>query len=168
MVVGRMQALYAIGAALICILSRRTAAHPLCYYDDRPTDPDMVMIFCPPQEEGACCNEAEEMAAITLYNEASATTLTDECAELYRQVSMEIMHSSCTTCNRRSCGQVSQRFRVMGVFQQFENQSYNFYESECLCALRFIHSPLVFRPQLTSESTDFILFAGYKVRSRKI
>lgn len=107
MVVGRMQALYAIGAALICIVGRPAAAHPLCYYDAKPTDPDMVMIFCPPQEDGACCNELEEMASITLYNEAATTTLTDECAELYRQVIIEIMHLRCATCNRRTCCQVA-------------------------------------------------------------
>lgn len=59
-------------------------AHPLCYYDDRPTDKDMVLTFCPAQAEGACCNAEEEAAAKALYT--SKGTLTTACAALYKQV----------------------------------------------------------------------------------
>lgn len=38
-----------LGAVTLC------ASHPLCYVDDRPTDPDEILTFCPEAQAGACC-----------------------------------------------------------------------------------------------------------------
>lgn len=71
-----------LGAVLVCSVK----AHPLCYYDDRPTDYDLVMTFCPEQQDGACCNPTEEAALQALYN--SAGILSSTCAKYYKQVNM--------------------------------------------------------------------------------
>lgn len=84
---------------LLCILyvlvafdlGRKVAGHPLCFYGDRPTDPEAVLIFCPEQAEGACCTPEEEIAAIEVYNAASPVGLAGDCAEYYRQV----RHAGC-------------------------------------------------------------------------
>lgn len=81
-----MRAFLLLGATVISSLGRLAIAHPLCYYDDKPTDPDMDLQFCPEQEDGACCNDLEEAAAIAVYNAAASDALTGDCATYYRQV----------------------------------------------------------------------------------
>lgn len=63
----------------------RAAAHPLCYFDSRPTDPDEVLVFCPDQEDGACCNDVEEDEVISLFL-AAGSLLSTECSDYYKQV----------------------------------------------------------------------------------
>lgn len=80
----------ALGAAVLHSLARQTNAHPLCYHEDRPTDPDAELVFCPDQPAyGACCTESEETAAITVYQAAigNGTQVSSDCAAYYRQVS---------------------------------------------------------------------------------
>lgn len=88
-----MRALSVLGATVLQSLWRQAVAHPLCYYEDRPTDPTQVMVFCPEQEEGACCTDLEEMAAINVYKVPfpEGTVPTDECAEYYRQVTFSLI-----------------------------------------------------------------------------
>lgn len=57
-------------ALLLAVLSAYAAAHPLCFFDERPTDPDEVLTFCPAQPQyGACCNDAEEAGVVSRYND---------------------------------------------------------------------------------------------------
>lgn len=65
------------------------AAHPLCYVDDRPTDYDQVLTFCPEAQNGACCTDLEEAEVATLYDDAGL--LTGDCADLYKQVRVEFL-----------------------------------------------------------------------------
>jgi len=74
---------YVFLAAFLASASR-VASHPLCYVDDRPTDTGRQHTFCPAAQDGACCNAAEE-DEIQLRFEG-AGTLSDDCADLYKQV----------------------------------------------------------------------------------
>ncbi|CAM9889122.1 unnamed protein product, partial [Ectocarpus sp. 4 AP-2014] len=67
-----------LGALTLC------TSHPLCYVDDRPTDPDEILEFCPEAQSGACCTDAEE-ALVQLRHEAVGN-LTGDCDDLYKQV----------------------------------------------------------------------------------
>lgn len=60
------------------------AAHPLCYFDNRPTDPDMTLTFCPAQKDGACCNDVEEAAIRKIFD--AEGSLTGSCADYYKEV----------------------------------------------------------------------------------
>lgn len=84
----KMRGLLVLGVAVLCTLGNRVRAHPLCHYDARPPDPDMFLLFCPEQEDGACCNEIEEAEVITWYNEEVITT--DACGEYFREVCSSI------------------------------------------------------------------------------
>lgn len=66
-------------------------AHPLCWYDSRPTDYDEVLTFCPESQAGACCNDLEEAEILALFD--SAGTLTAECQAYYKQVVCGVCHS---------------------------------------------------------------------------
>ncbi len=69
------------------LTAQRVLAHPLCYVDNRPTDYDEVLTFCPAEDQaqqGACCTDAEE--AVVQARFEAAGTLTDDCAALYKQV----------------------------------------------------------------------------------
>lgn len=79
-----MRDLLVLGASFVCLLGRQVLAHPTCFYDSRPPDPDEILEFCPESEDGACCNDAEEAAAIAVFQEAGE--LSDDCAVYYRQV----------------------------------------------------------------------------------
>lgn len=61
------------------------SGHPLCYFDDRPTDYTEVLTFCPAAEEGACCNDAEEVLVEAQFN--AMGNLTGDCIDLYTEVS---------------------------------------------------------------------------------
>lgn len=79
-----MHGFLAIAAAATYTFGKWATAHPLCYYDARPTDPEMILSFCPEQEDGACCNEFEEAEVMNwYYNE---TIVTDDCADYFKQV----------------------------------------------------------------------------------
>lgn len=84
-----MRVFLLLGAVALNSLVRQGTAHPLCYYDDKPTDPDQDLIFCPAQEEGACCNDLEETISIMWYQAAfpEGSTATEECKDYYKQVS---------------------------------------------------------------------------------
>lgn len=84
-----------LGATIICYISRLTQAHPTCYYDSRPPDPDGVLAFCPQSADGACCNDVEETTSIELYNSVADGITTDDCAAYYRQVGRTI-HLLCS------------------------------------------------------------------------
>lgn len=90
-----MRDLIVFGAAVLCALSWQAVSHPLCYYDARPTDPEMFMVFCPEQEEGACCNEFEEAEVITWYNNETLTTT--DCEDYFRQVRCVVSYSQATS-----------------------------------------------------------------------
>lgn len=69
----------------VCLVAiGSTAGHPLCFVDDRSTDYDQVLTFCPAAQDGACCTDAEELAVKALFEDAG--TLSDFCADLYKQV----------------------------------------------------------------------------------
>lgn len=69
---------------LLCIFIGRTTGHPLCYVGDRPTDPGLVLEFCPQPQQGACCTDLEEAEVETIFN--AAGYITEGCAEFYKQV----------------------------------------------------------------------------------
>lgn len=77
---------------LACLIVGRVASHPLCYVDDKPTDYDEVLTFCPTAQDGACCTDLEEAqveSAVDTASAASSTgTLSDKCRDLYTQVSL--------------------------------------------------------------------------------
>lgn len=68
--------------------AHRVLAHPLCYVGNRPTDYDEVLTFCPEAQQGACCTDAEEAEVQARFE--AAGTLTDDCADLYKQVRTRI------------------------------------------------------------------------------
>lgn len=59
------------------------AAHPLCYVNDKPTDLNQVLTFCPAAQDGACCTDLEEAEIKTAFD---ALNLTGDCADIYKQV----------------------------------------------------------------------------------
>ena len=69
---------------LACLVVGRVASHPLCYVDDKPTDLEGVLLFCPQAQDGACCTDIEE-ESVELIVEA-AGPLTPDCYDLYKQV----------------------------------------------------------------------------------
>lgn len=69
-----------------CALQQWTAdSHPLCYFGDRPADPDQVLNFCPMHEDGVCCNDVEELGVQAMFD--AALMITGDCADLYKEVS---------------------------------------------------------------------------------
>lgn len=64
--------------------------HPLCYFDDRPTDYDQKLSFCPKPQDGACCNDLEEEGIV---NQFLSAGLTGKCADLYKEVVCGPCHS---------------------------------------------------------------------------
>lgn len=83
-----MRATAAGGVALVGLLSclnwSAVEAHPLCYFNDRQTDPSEELTFCPPAQDGACCKDDEEAMVQAIFEEAGP--LTPECADYYKQV----------------------------------------------------------------------------------
>lgn len=73
-------------ALLAALLAGKIAAHPLCYIDDKPTDYDQVLTFCPEPQAGACCTDLEEAEVVARYNAVSSVPLTGNCADLYKEV----------------------------------------------------------------------------------
>lgn len=72
-------------AGLLSYLNWSTVeAHPLCFFDDRQTDPFEELTFCPEPQDGACCTDEEE--AVVQAKFEAAGSLTAECADFYRQV----------------------------------------------------------------------------------
>lgn len=74
---------------LACLVMGRVCAHPLCFFNDRPTDVDRQLEFCPPAQDGACCTEAEESAIQEKWNDIDFGE-NDECAELYKEVGVAL------------------------------------------------------------------------------
>lgn len=70
--------------AIATFSALRAAAHPLCYFEDRPTDYSEVLTFCPEQQFGACCNDEEEAEVEALFQ--AAGVLSASCSEYYQQV----------------------------------------------------------------------------------
>eukprot|EP00903_Cladosiphon_okamuranus_P010393 g9831.t1 len=68
-----------------------TYAHPLCYVDEKPTDYDEVLTFCPEPQAGACCTDLEEAAVEARFD--AAGPLTGDCEDLYKQVVCGQCHS---------------------------------------------------------------------------
>lgn len=71
---------------LVLLCATRVCGHPICFFDDRPTDADEVLDFCPAAQDGACCNDLEEEIVIARFDAVGA--LTGDCADLYKQVSV--------------------------------------------------------------------------------
>lgn len=59
------------------------AAHPLCYVNDKPTNPDQVLTFCPAAQDGACCTDLEEAEIKASFD---AFNLSGDCADIFKQV----------------------------------------------------------------------------------
>lgn len=74
-----------LGALTLLGALHVSSSHPLCYIDDRPTDYDEVLTFCPAAQAGACCTDAEEAAVATRFEAVGA--LTADCGDLYLQAS---------------------------------------------------------------------------------
>lgn len=68
-------------------LRRGADGHPLCYFDDRPTDFEEVLTFCPEPQDGACCNDAEEAMVEAIFE--AQLPLSEECAGYYKQVGVK-------------------------------------------------------------------------------
>lgn len=84
-----------LGALTLFSAFRFGAAHPLCYIDDRATDYNEVLTFCPAQQAGACCTDAEELAVVARFEVVG--TLTGDCEDLYRQARARVVEAA------RSC-----------------------------------------------------------------
>ena len=69
---------------LACLTVGRVASHPLCFVDDKPTDFDQVLTFCPAAQDGACCTDIEEEKVSAIVS--AAGDLSPECYDLYKQV----------------------------------------------------------------------------------
>lgn len=69
---------------LTLLLATWVSGHPLCFFDERPTDYDEVLTFCPAAQAGACCNDLEEAAVVARFDAVGA--LTGDCIDLYTQV----------------------------------------------------------------------------------
>ncbi|CAN0441744.1 unnamed protein product [Pylaiella littoralis] len=76
---------------LVLLCATRVCGHPICFFDDRPTDADEVLDFCPAAQDGACCNDLEEEIVIARFDAVGA--LTGDCADLYKQVVCGVCHS---------------------------------------------------------------------------
>lgn len=73
---------------IVCLVIGSAAGHPLCFVDDRSTDYSQVLTFCPAAQDGACCTDEEELAVKALFDDAG--TLSDSCADLYKQVYLSV------------------------------------------------------------------------------
>lgn len=78
-------------ATLIAIGVPRIAAHPGCF-DDGTLLQDVPLVFCPVEDDGACCTVEEEQSAINMYNsklKVDPSTLGDdhECLTKWKEVS---------------------------------------------------------------------------------
>lgn len=80
-------------AAGVVNLGRVATAYPNCAYGNKASYIGRVMTFCP-QQEFPCCDEVEEMASKALFDSASTTELTGECAVYYKQVG-SMFHTNC-------------------------------------------------------------------------
>lgn len=58
------------------------AGHAHCL--TKAVDLEQTLNFCPTEEDGVCCTEAEDAAVEERFN--SVGTLTDDCADFYKQV----------------------------------------------------------------------------------
>ncbi|CAB1106281.1 unnamed protein product [Ectocarpus sp. CCAP 1310/34] len=76
-------------ACLAALAATKVAAHPLCYFDDRPTDYDQVLTFCDNSiaMSGACCTDEEEGQVEANFDAAFAEGVvpSSECAALYKE-----------------------------------------------------------------------------------
>lgn len=68
---------------IACLVAGRVSGHPLCFINDKPTDVDQVLTFCPEAQDGACCNAAEELDVKERLDELN---LTGDCYDMYKQV----------------------------------------------------------------------------------
>lgn len=68
---------------IACLAAGRVSGHPLCFINDKPTDVDQVLTFCPPAQDGACCNAAEEL---DVQERLEKLNLTGHCYDMYKQV----------------------------------------------------------------------------------
>lgn len=77
-------------ACLAVLAATNVAAHPLCFFDDRPTDYDVTLGYCDNSiaPSGACCTSEEEAALSELVDAAFAEGVvpSDACFELYKEV----------------------------------------------------------------------------------
>lgn len=71
--------------ALALLCATRVSGHPLCFFDDRPTDSDQVLRFCPEAQDGACCNDLEEDMVEAWFDNVGPF-ITGDCKELYTEV----------------------------------------------------------------------------------
>lgn len=62
------------------------AGHAHCI--SKAVDLDQTLSFCPTAEEGVCCTEAEEGVVVERFD--AAGTLTAECGDYYKEVSVVI------------------------------------------------------------------------------
>lgn len=68
---------------MACLVAGRVSGHPLCFINDKPTDVDQELTFCPAAQDGACCNTEEEVDVKRRLDELN---LTDKCYDMYKQV----------------------------------------------------------------------------------
>ncbi|CAN0296313.1 unnamed protein product [Ectocarpus sp. 4 AP-2014] len=78
-------------ACLAALVSTKVvSSHPLCFFDDRPTDYDEVLTFCNNSiaTYGACCTDDEEAQVAADFSAVTpaAEELTGDCSDLYKQV----------------------------------------------------------------------------------
>lgn len=74
----------ALVAVFLATAVRVADGHPLCYVDERPTDYNQVLNFCPEAQAGACCTDLEEAEVEARFD--AAGPLTGDCEDLYKQV----------------------------------------------------------------------------------
>lgn len=91
----------------LSFLRRVAEGHPLCYFDDRPTNFEQVLTFCPEPQDGACCNDAEEAMVEAIFT--ARLPLSEKCASYYKQVGAracvryEILSRKTNLCRVREC-----------------------------------------------------------------
>ncbi|CBJ28225.1 glucose sorbosone dehydrogenase [Ectocarpus siliculosus] len=90
-----MMRAFACLAALVGI--KVVTSHPLCFFDDRPTDYNEVLTFCDTSiaAYGACCTDDEEVQVMKDFSGVTpeGVELTGDCSNLYKEVVCGRCHS---------------------------------------------------------------------------
>lgn len=77
---------------VLLLVAGKVSGHPLCFINDKPTDVDHQLKFCPAAQDGACCTDEEEAG---VQERLENLNLGGHCKEMYKQVrQLSISHRS--------------------------------------------------------------------------
>ncbi|CAM9182128.1 unnamed protein product, partial [Laminaria digitata] len=75
---------------VLLLVAGKVSGHPLCFINDKPTDVDHQLKFCPAAQDGACCTDEEEAG---VRDRLEKLNLRGHCKEMYKQVLCGVCHS---------------------------------------------------------------------------